>query len=313
MKRRAFTLIELLVVIAIVAILIGLLLPAVQAARSASHRASCMNNMRQVGIALHNFHSTHKVLPASGWTTVGSGNPRGKFVGWRALVLPYVEEEALRRLYDFNVHWWEGTNPEAGHVPIPLFQCPSVPERRPVTSSPAKSPRPAIDFPRTLAPSDYEVIMGVQPTVNGDLYATAATNRSAMFRNSAIRMTQILDGASHTILITECAARPLTFRQRTPRPDVPNDQGQGWIDSDGPFSLDGSTADGSVQGRGPVLTPVAINATNFNEPYSFHDGGGNFLFADAHVTFIEETIALEVLAAMCTRAAREVPNATESR
>jgi prepilin-type processing-associated H-X9-DG protein len=127
-----------------------------------------------------------------------------------------------------------------------------------------------------------------------------------MFRNSSIRMTQITDGASHTILVVECAARPLTFRGRVARPDLVNDQGQGWIDSEGPFSIDGSNEDGSLQGQGPALTPVAINATNENEPYSFHAGGANFLFADSHVRFIAETIPLEVFAGFCTRAGGEV-------
>src|SRR5215208_3627426 len=111
--RRGFTLIELLVVIAIIAILIGLLLPAVQKVRDAANRASCQNNLKQLGLALHNFHDTNGVFPASGWTMAGPGNPAGKYVGWRPLTLPYIEQEGLKRLYDFNSNWWEGTNPTA--------------------------------------------------------------------------------------------------------------------------------------------------------------------------------------------------------
>ena len=97
-RRAAFTLVELLVVIAIIGVLVALLLPAVQAAREASRRASCQNNLRQVGIALHGFHSAFGVFPASGWTTAGPGNAAGKAVGWRPLVLPYLEQESLQRL-----------------------------------------------------------------------------------------------------------------------------------------------------------------------------------------------------------------------
>ena len=110
--------------------------------------------------------------------------------------------------------------------------------------------------------------------------------------------------------IVECAARPLIYRGRTPRPDLFNDQGQGWIDSEGAFSLDGANADGSVQRQGPVLTPRAIHATNDNEPYSFHSGGANMLFADGHMLFVRETVTLEVFAALCTRAAGEVADST---
>ena len=311
MKRVGFTLVELLVVVSIIGMLLALLLPAVQAAREAGRRASCQNNVRQLGLALHSFHDVHKVLPASGWTTVGSGNPKGKYVGWRALALPHLEEANLQRAYDFNLNWWEGGNVAVGLVPIDTFRCPSVPERKDVLSAVAKPPRPAMTFPRSLAPTDYEAIMGVQSSVDPSRYATAETNRSAMYRNSSVRMTQIIDGTAKTILLIECAARPLTFRGRHPRPDLSNDQGQGWIDSEGPFSLDGSNKDGSLQGQGPTITPWAMNATNENEPYSFHPAGGNTLFADGHVQYIAETIPLENFAALCTRAGGEAMAATD--
>lgn len=305
-RRAAFTLVELLVVIAVIGVLIALLLPAVQAAREASRRMSCQNNMKQHGLALHNFHDVYGSFPASGWTVAGKGNPAGKYVGWRALITPFVEQKNLHDVYDFNSHWWEGANLNAATIPLAVYQCPSVPDRQKTTYLVAKSPRPAITVANPLATADYEAIMGVAASINPTLYATAATNRSVLYRNASTKFAEITDGTTSTIMITECGARPLVYCGRRYRPDLPNDQGQSWADSEGGFSLDGANQDGTIIGQGPILTPRAINATNFNEPYAFHPGGANFVFADGHTQFFSDSVALETFAALCTRNAGEI-------
>lgn len=310
-SRSGFTLVELLVVIAIIGILVALLLPAVQAAREASRRTSCQNNLHQIGIALHNFHDKFGVFPPSSFTTVGAGNPAGRFVGWKALILPNLEQENLQNAYDFRFHWWESTNPATGANSVSVFLCPSTARRPVIASAVAKSPRPAMTFAPPLASCDYEALMGVQPCVDPVLYPTNLTNRSVMFRNSAVSFAGILDGSSNTITIVECAGRPDVYFGRIPSTSVFNDQGYGWVDSEGAFSLDGSNANGTSQCLGPTVTGRAVNATNFNEPYAFHPSGCNVLFADAHVQMIQSTVSLPVFAALSTRMASEVVTNSE--
>jgi prepilin-type N-terminal cleavage/methylation domain-containing protein/prepilin-type processing-associated H-X9-DG protein len=307
--RHGFTLIELLVVLAILAILVGLLLPAVQKVRDAAARTHCQNNLKQLGLALHGFHDTHNAFPPSGYTTVGPGNPAGKFVGWRPLTLPYIEQENLKKLYDFTANWWEGTNPVAAAVPVKVYQCPAVPHRTEVLTAIAKPPRPALTFSNPLAPTDYEAIMGVQPSSLNPHFPTPiynSTNRFAvMHRDSRVKILDIIDGTSSTIMVLEAAGRPLVYRNRTARPELSNDQGIGWADSEGPFSLDGASTDAAREGCGRDCA-APMNRKNDNEPYSFHPGGIHVVFADGSVRFVRESIPLTVFAALCTRAAGEV-------
>jgi prepilin-type processing-associated H-X9-DG protein len=226
------------------------------------------------------------------------------------LILPFVEQQNLKSLYDTKNHWFEGTqNQEAASRVLSIYMCPTVSERMDVLSATISRPTTmTIAFAKPLGPADYEAIMGVQPSVNGAIYASQATNRSAMYRDSKVHIDQVVDGPSNTILLTECSARPLVFRGKQVRANEKNDQGQGWIDAEGAFSIDGANADGIEKGAGKLF---AINATNTNEPYSFHQGGANMLFGDGRVQFISAAIPLETFAALCTRAGHESVDASQ--
>jgi type II secretory pathway pseudopilin PulG len=304
-------LIELLVVIAIIGILMALLLPAVQNVREAARRTQCGNNMRQIGLAVLQFEVSFGVYPASGWTMAGPGNPDGKFVGWRPLILPFLELTNLQVRYDRSLNWWEGSNLATASASLPIFECPSTGHIAPATSAVAKPPRPAMTFPQSLGRTDYEAIMGVKPSSINPFLSNTVYNEgnrySIMHRNSQVRHAEILDGLTHTIMIVECAARPAVIRNGIWRGDLSNDQGIGWADSEGPFSLDGANADGSIEGGGPAaVCSFAMNRRNDNEPYSYHPIGCNVVFADARVRLMPENVSLPVMAAHCTRAGREI-------
>src|SRR5262245_6795436 len=148
-RRCAFTLVELLVVIAIIAVLMGLLLPAVQQVREAANRAKCQNNLRQIAIALHNYNDSNKSLPSSFNTP---GFPRVSYV---TQILPYLEENAIYSRYDFTLNWYDTANLPATTTTVGLFQCPSAPNNRLDGRPEAWSP--------LVATSDYGATTHVQP------------------------------------------------------------------------------------------------------------------------------------------------------
>jgi prepilin-type processing-associated H-X9-DG protein len=296
----------LLVVIAIIGVLVGLLLPAVQAAREAARKAQCQNNLRQWGLAILNFESANRVFPASGWTQTSPGNPSGVYLGWRAVCLPYIEQTSLQSRYDFTLHWWQGTNLELGQFRLDVATCPSTPSLAPVLQIVAKAPRPALTLAQGLGRIDYEAIMGIRPILDPTIYD--ANNRfSVMHRDSRNRFASIRDGSSNTIMVFETAARPSVYRRSGARPDLKNDQGIGWIDSEGGYSLDGASSDGEREGCGPALgCQSMINARNDNEPFSLHSGGAFALYADGHVAFESDSVSVSSLAAKCTRDAGDL-------
>ncbi|MFL5328374.1 MAG: DUF1559 domain-containing protein [Gemmataceae bacterium] len=299
--RRAFTLIELLVVIAIIAILIGLLLPAVQKVREAAARTSCQNNLKQFGVALHNYavHNDDK-FPASRITVNGDA----KFRSWTPIALAYVEQGAAGQLWNNTLKWKTGSNLDTSGIEFKLFMCPSVPSRRPPPSGPP------------LGAGDYGSVNSVRrrfytanniPNFPGPPGSSSPGDEAdgALKKVTDTPIQSIQDGTSTTILIGEDAGRPSLFQQGLDTGMTTAD-GWGWADPDAGFSIDGVVP-------GPLGTTWAtggtcnMNCTNDSEFYSFHAGGMNVCMADGSVRFLTQQIKPATLAALITANGNDNP------
>lgn len=287
--RPAFTLIELLVVIAIIAVLIGLLLPAVQKVRAAAARTQCVNNLKQVGLALQNYHDSYKVFPSgyvSNFDT--SGNDTGSGWGWAAFALPQMEQQNLYTAVQFGQNIEAPANAAARVQPVKSYLCPG--DSAPPTWTTKKydlSGNPVATV-CDVASANYIGVFGTtEPGVDGD---------GVFFRNSKVKIGDITDGTSSTIIVGERAVK-LGLATWT-----------GAATSANLFPPPGSTAppvmdnaSGMVLGHtGDGYGPGAPNSY-VNQFSSQHGSGVNFLFADGHVAFLQSSMNYPVYNALATR------------
>ncbi|HEY4262407.1 MAG TPA: DUF1559 domain-containing protein, partial [Schlesneria sp.] len=273
MRRRAgFTLIELLVVIAIIAVLIALLLPAVQQAREAARRTQCKNNLKQLGLALHNYHDSFNMLPLE--DPVCSG----KRWSWIPMILPYVDQGPLYNSFDFNQASWQGTNFQYLQKTFPAFLCPSD-----ALSAPLREEENFAAPTWIVAQADYSAVIGDYINGTGVGNAPAYGNTAcyvqprgmiSRFASSA-RLRDVTDGLSNTFAVGETigalcitqswatenfgtTAHPINFMNASLISSIPTGANPRWDESIG-----------------------------FR---SYHVGGAHFLMGDGSVKFVSENI-----------------------
>ena len=299
MKKRGFTLIELLVVIAIIAILIALLLPAVQQAREAARRSTCKNNMKQIGLALHNYHDTHGAFPPGyvnqiNYAAIGGGsNILLNSVGWACMILPFVDQANLYNEMDNNTNGWTtpwvggGTNPPTTIVDV--YVCPS-------------DPQPGILVPNHFgqnAKTNYVgSIGGIGHDSTDGLTAAPAkdnlnlneTSPGMFWANSRVRIRDVKDGTSNTIIVMERSGR---------KPNHDKTSAGIWVGRQG--GNDTRQSFGRTPNQGGTTGNDGLdslpNGANMDAASgSAHEGGAHFLLCDGAVRFISENIDIDLFA-----------------
>lgn len=286
--RRAFTLIELLVVVAIIAVLVSLLLPAVQQAREAARRSSCKSNLKQLGLGLHNYESTHGLLPPG---YIYRPNPAGNGAGysWGAMILPFIEQTAIYNQFNWNAPVWDNTNKTARMNRIPVFFCPSD----------TWSDNKFIEMGSSA--EQYAMASFVASFGPPDLDDTQEKRDGLFSRNSSTRFRDVTDGLSTTLMLGERENGPF---KKAGSHGVHFDYETTWCCAvrqyDDPTDDHGHMA---IFQTGHVPNSPDSDDRDVCAP---HIGYANFMMGDGSVRPVNENINFGVYTSLGTRAGGEV-------
>lgn len=299
--RAGFTLIELLVVIVIIGILIALLLPAIQQAREAARRAQCSNNLRQIGLALHNYEGQSSMFPTSTRPLPALPGPRQ--AATLARILPFLEQGNLFQQYNFNVNWFDAPNTSSIQAQLSVFHCPSTPNSNRLDTNLVTAGGTSFTGPRACA--DYAPVEGIGSLLTGTGLVDKQSEGSPstlQVNFTQCRIADIIDGTSSTILIAEDAGRPVWYIRGRVASAPLIMPGAGWADDGQDFYLHGAQGDALATPPGPC----AVNCHNDGEIYSFHPQMANTLFADGHVKNLSSSTNIRIVARLITPRAQEV-------
>jgi prepilin-type processing-associated H-X9-DG protein len=302
-KPVGFTLVELLVVTGVIAILISLLLPAVQSAREAARRTQCRNNLKQIGIALHNYHDVLRLFPpgyVAGSADLTSTSPGW---GWGAMLLPYLEQSALYRKLDFRLSLTDPKNATPVAMFLSGFVCPSdIYSTSPFTiASDAAGAMPVVQ----VAPSSYVGCVGNDSSAVDD--NTVPWN-GILYRNSKTRVSDITDGTAYTIVVGERAWCQVNGTW-IGAPNTGLIQA-GKLNRNAPTT---ETAAFAILGHAHFINGLGQdNDANMDDFSSMHPAGAHCLFADGSVRYLQSTFTDDpagwpaIVQAMGTRAGGEM-------